>query len=109
MKLTCLKPRIATSSASRLTAHKPDTLDAQRGTAHQRGYGYRWQQASKGWLRAHPLCEYCKRKGYDNLATLVDHITPHRGDMQLFWDFKNLQSLCAPCHNGEKKREEAKL
>ena len=109
MKLTCLKPRLATSNASRLTASRPDTPDAQRGTAHQRGYGYKWQKASKAWLKAHPLCEYCKREGYDNAASLVDHKVPHRGDMKLFWDSKNWQSLCAPCHNSTKKKEEAKL
>jgi len=110
LKLTCLKPRLATSNASRLTASRPDTKDNQRGTANSRGYNYRWQKASKAWLAKHPWCVYCKREGYDNAASLVDHIIPHRGDMKRFWDSKNnWMSLCTTCHNSTKKKEEAKL
>ena len=39
-------------------------------------------------------------------AGVVDHITPHRGDMRLFWDEGNWQSLCNPHHVREKQREE---
>ncbi|WP_189426952.1 HNH endonuclease [Devosia pacifica] len=35
-----------------------------------------------------------------------DHITPHRGDDQLFWDRTNWQALCAHCHNSTKQRQE---
>jgi 5-methylcytosine-specific restriction endonuclease McrA len=27
-------------------------------------------------------------------ATIVDHIKPHRGDQNLFWDQTNWQALC---------------
>ena len=82
------------------------TADERRGTAAQRGYGYRWQQASKGFLRSHPLCVYCERLGKVTAATLVDHIIPHRGDMTLFWDRGNWQPLCKACHDSVKSREE---
>ena len=39
-------------------------------------------------------------------ATLVDHIIPHKGDQALFWDWRNWQSLCTPCHNRVKQRKE---
>jgi len=39
-------------------------------------------------------------------ATVVDHITPHRGDMTLFWDKSNWQSLCKRCHDSHKQRLE---
>ncbi len=39
-------------------------------------------------------------------ATVVDHITPHRGDQALFWDYDNWQSLCKQCHDADKQREE---
>lgn len=39
-------------------------------------------------------------------ATVVDHITPHRGDPILFWDSKNWQPLCKDCHDRFKQREE---
>ncbi len=37
---------------------------------------------------------------------VADHIRPHRGDPDLFWDEGNLQCLCAPCHNSAKQKEE---
>ena len=32
-------------------------------------------------------------------ATVVDHVIPHRGNKQLFWDEKNWQPLCKSCHD----------
>lgn len=49
----------------------------------------------------------CQESGRIVSATVVDHITPHRGDERLFWDESNHQALCAACHNGRKAREEA--
>lgn len=69
-------------------------------------YGYRWQQAREGFLRKHPLCAQCERQGVVEAASVVDHIVAHRGDMELFWDRANWQSLCGPCHNSWKQRLE---
>ena len=83
--------------------------DAQRGTAHQRGYGYRWQKASAGYLRNHPLCECPDCKAGElkvTVATVVDHIVPHRGDMTLFWDRANWQAMSKPCHDKKTARED---
>lgn len=46
-----------------------------------------------------PLCRMCTADGQVVPATTVDHIVPHRGDMALFWDVGNLQSLCKPHHD----------
>lgn len=81
-------------------------MQNQRQTSAQRGYGYRWQKAREGFLRNHPLCADCSRRGITQAADVVDHITPHRGDMNLFWDRDNWQSLCANCHNSFKQRLE---
>jgi len=80
--------------------------DQHRGSSTQRGYGYRWQKSSKGWLRVHPLCAECERQGRVAAATVVDHIVPHRGDMQLFWDPNNWESLCKPHHDAKTGRGE---
>ena len=48
----------------------------------------------------------CKAQGYTTLATVVDHITPHKGDLSLFWDRGNWQSLCKDHHDATKAREE---
>ena len=72
---------------------------AQRQTATHRGYGYAWQKARIGYLQHNPLCAECSKKGRVTAATVVDHITPHKGDQQLFWERSNWQPLCKPCHS----------
>jgi len=33
------------------------------------------------------------------VATVVDHVIPHRGDPVKMWDESNWESICAPHHN----------
>lgn len=73
--------------------------DRDRGTAHQRGYDAEWKKHRDQFLLEHPLCVECRRKGYVMPATVVDHIVPHKGDKELFWDKKNWQPLCETHHN----------
>ncbi len=73
--------------------------DERRGTAHERGYIAEWRRASREFLKEHPLCAECLREGRIQAAEVVDHIEPHRGNMNLFWDVENWQSLCKTCHN----------
>jgi 5-methylcytosine-specific restriction protein A len=44
-------------------------------------YGYRWQQRSKRFLAAHPLCIMCQRQGKTTAATIVDHVIRHNGNL----------------------------
>ena len=83
-----------------------NSTDEQRGSSAQRGYGYKWQKAREAYLRKHPICFNCSRKGLVVAAIVVDHIKPHKGDMVLFWDSSNWQPLCKQCHDGYKKRLE---
>jgi 5-methylcytosine-specific restriction protein A len=32
-------------------------------------------------------------------AEVVDHVTPHRGNRETFWNQENWQSLCKQCHD----------
>lgn len=73
--------------------------DRERGTAHQRGYDAKWSKARDAFLEANPLCVECRKVGYINPATVVDHIIPHKGDKDLFWDETNWQPLCETHHN----------
>jgi 5-methylcytosine-specific restriction protein A len=57
-------------------------------------------------LKKHPLCAMCEKQGRTKAAVLVDHIKPHKGDSQLFWDKSNWQSLCKHCHDSVKQRIE---
>lgn len=78
----------------------------ERLSSTQRGYGSRWQKARATFLERHPLCADHQKRGHIVPATVVDHITPHRGDQTLFWDKTNWQSLCKQCHDGHKQRLE---
>ena len=80
--------------------------DAQRGTAHERGYSAAWQRARAGFLRSHPLCMECTKDGSVGLATVVDHVVPHKGDTALFWDSDNWQGLCKPHHDRKTATED---
>lgn len=46
------------------------------------------------------------RQGKVVEATVVDHKVPHRGDLKLFWNRRNWQSLCKTCHDSVKAAEE---
>lgn len=81
--------------------------DNSRGTAHQRGYTYRWQQYSKQFLKR-PENLFCKLqlKGCTNISECVDHIEPPAGPKDsLFWDPNNHQAACIHCNSmkGHKK------
>ncbi|KNC17170.1 HNH endonuclease signature motif containing protein [Pseudomonas sp. RIT-PI-a] len=105
-RLKTLANRVATQ-ADRVGIAPPATWRAGKTTANQRGYNYAWQKARLVHLAAHPLCVYCDRAGLVVAASVVDHIAAHNGDQTLFWDRANWQSLCKPCHDGVKQREEA--
>ena len=72
----------------------------ERPTAAQRGYGWRWQKASKAFLRANPFAVdyFGVHNGRVFPAECVDHIIPHRGDMELFWRVSNWQGLTFADH-----------
>jgi len=48
----------------------------------------------------------CTKQGRVTAATDVDHIEPHKGDEQKFWNQDNWQSLCGPHHDKDKRQEE---
>jgi 5-methylcytosine-specific restriction protein A len=66
-----------------------------------------WQDIRRRRLTIEPLCRICAAKGLTIAASVCDHIKPHRGDVALFFDFNNTQSLCAPCHDIDKGHIEA--
>lgn len=71
----------------------------RRESAHARGYTSKWRRLSKAYLMTNPLCVECKSNGKLTPATVVDHISPHRGNPQLMWSESNWQSLCKRCHD----------
>ena len=80
--------------------------DERRGTAHERGYTAEWSRAAKAYIAANPLCVEHLRSGRVVPSRIVDHVVPHRGDRELFWDTENWQALCKPCHDAKTARGE---
>ncbi|EYD71591.1 HNH endonuclease [Rubellimicrobium mesophilum DSM 19309] len=85
------------------TAERKARAEQRRPNANARGYTSVWRKASARFLEEHP---FCRHDGCRARATLVDHVRPHRGDPQLFWDKTNWQPLCTTHHSGAKQREE---
>jgi len=81
--------------------NKDNSYDAHRETSTERGYDARWRAERKRFLQHNPLCVKCMENGILRAATVVDHIKPHRGDTELFWDRDNWQPLCETCHNSK--------
>lgn len=79
----------------------------KRATSSQRGYTSVWRKHRKGFLNANPWCVHCLSEfGLNVKADVVDHIKPHKGDDQFFWDQSNWQSLCYKHHNIKTARED---
>jgi 5-methylcytosine-specific restriction endonuclease McrA len=71
-------------------------------------YNAQWQRARLVFLQQHPFCKMCELLGIITVATVVDHRTPHKGNMQLFWSQNNWIPLCASCHSRHKQRIEGR-
>lgn len=106
----CTFPRCSAlvASGGRCPEHRR-VVEQRRGSARQRGYTSAWERARTAWLRLHPLCA-CDQCAEGQLqvteATVVDHKVPHRGDMKLFWDRDNWQSMSKPCHDRKTSTED---
>ena len=78
--------------------------DRHRGSASSRGYGVVWRRAARRHLKRNPICVGCFRKNIIEPARVVDHIQPHAGNSERFWDVNNWQALCIRCHNRKTAR-----
>ncbi|MDF4005308.1 hypothetical protein P3W33_18065 [Luteibacter sp. PPL552] len=78
------------------------------GTRFAHCYGTaRWQRVRAAQLAQAPLCAMCTARGLTVAATVCDHVNGHpAGETEaMFWNGP-FQSLCAPCHSGDKARME---
>lgn len=73
-----------------------------RSKEYKHLYDAWWRRERATFLKLHPLCAMCQRRGDTAAATEVDHIIPHRGDVTLFRDPNNWQGLCKPDHDSTK-------
>lgn len=78
--------------------------EVERQKANKLYSSKRWRKLRKEVLSDNPMCMCPADCGLE--ATVVDHIEPHRGDMKLFWDRRNLQALAKRCHDSWKQKLE---
>lgn len=78
----------------------------RRGNSRQRGYTVQWEHAARAFKVEHPLCRGCLAVGRYVAAELVDHVVPHRGNQDKFWDRSKWQSSCRWHHDVIKSRLE---
>lgn len=72
----------------------------------------RWYRSAR-WFRLrtfkrteNPLCVSCAGEGIYEPWTDLDHIMPHDGNPDRFWDPANLQGLCHRHHSEKTRREQ---
>ncbi len=74
-------------------------FDWQKKKPSDRRYSTKmWQATRNQVLAREPICRQCRADGVFTAAEEVDHIEPHRLYKGSFYDLKNLQPLCRPCH-----------
>ncbi|WP_108262550.1 HNH endonuclease signature motif containing protein [Mangrovicoccus ximenensis] len=110
-KLICVTSgceELAQDGCARCAGHEARRLAGKSAAKNRRSdaerqwrklYSRAWRKASAAFLAKHPTCRDCAGLGLVTAATEVDHIVPHRGDRALFWDRRNWQPLCKPCHS----------
>jgi 5-methylcytosine-specific restriction endonuclease McrA len=62
------------------------------------GYGWDWQQLRDRFIKEHPLCVACAKRGIATAAAEVHHIVPIAEAPWLRLEWNNLMALCVPCH-----------
>ena len=65
----------------------------------------KWQRLRAMQLSREPWCAACLEHSHYEAATDVDHVIPHAGDVKLFFNMSNLQSLCHACHTIKTNQE----
>lgn len=108
MKLKmCACPGCGRAVDGRYCSEHQRPVSLYKGTKRRRSDSYNWMYRTSRWTRErrlyldeNPFCVACGAT-----ATIVDHITPHRGDEALFWDRTNWQSMCMSCHSAKTLRE----
>lgn len=112
MRLKHLKPRIgglAPVLKPRADAHGHDPAEVRRwyGSAEWRKLRRRVFNRD-AYLCQMPGCGRLCVPGHPKIPPIGDHKVPHRRRRELFFDEENVQTLCKPCHDSRKQREEAR-
>lgn len=86
--------------------HKPKAIRKESAAWHYlyTDPRYHWAERRTAQLLEEPFCRECAKQGRRVRARDVDHIEPHRGDVEKFMRGK-LQSLCHSCHSRKTMQE----
>ena len=68
-----------------------------------------WKDLRALKISEQPLCEHCLKENKFVEANVVDHIIPiYKENINLFYDYSNLQSLCNNCHFKKTRRDNSR-
>jgi 5-methylcytosine-specific restriction enzyme A len=102
-KLQMLKPRLTVGPSTRLNVQSSTGwVGSEKSTAL---YDRKWRREREEFFLKHPLCKHCLEEGKVEPAVELDHIIPHRGDLEIFNDPNNRQGLCKSHHSKKTARE----
>ncbi|MBL4799587.1 MAG: HNH endonuclease [Oleispira sp.] len=78
--------------------------NGRRAESDRRYSTSKWKALSITFRKRKPLCANCEDNDRVRPAVLVDHIKSAKEHPELFYEWRNLRSLCQRCHNqiGEK-------
>lgn len=92
-------PTIKKLEKKKRPERKETDMRKLRQTAYQNKH---WRKLRDTYLKEHPVCEECLKKGRVTPAQDVHHIkSPFKGgeiNYNLLLDYHNLESLCKDCH-----------
>lgn len=101
------RPPLFRPGGQRTVQERKADADRSRGTSSQRGYDAVWRRLRLMHLRNNPLCVFHQRLGEVVAATVGDHIVSIADAPERRLDPTNIQSLCKPCHDSLRQREQA--
>lgn len=108
-RLKTMPPRVA--SAKPRLGYAEGDIKAQDRSRNDLAPWRKWYSTAR-WrklkaaihLRDLYTCQMCGR--VSDHGIVADHKQPHRGDAALFWDERNVETLCVSCHSGAKQAQE---
>lgn len=111
VKLTMLRPQVGVLAP--MLGPAPGS-EPERDKYRERAEPWRAWYRTARWrklrmsvfVRDHFTCRECGRIDGNTSRLVCHHLTPHKGDEELFWDENNLGCVCAPCHDGPIKQRE---
>lgn len=87
---------------------KPDYRSTEAAAYRKLYKSSAWLKGRLVFLAQNPLCKRCFDAKRTTPATVVHHVKPHKGDLTLFFDWRNWEPICAPCHDIDAQGEEAR-